>query len=232
MKKLLCSLIILALSMSLQATESVVFVHGFMRSSRSMALLAKSFKKEGWHTLNWSYPSRKKRIEAHAEDLVQKLIQLADEKPDTPISFVTHSMGGLITRAALNHPDCPEVAKHGRAVLLAPPNRGAIFGRRLHRYSLVRKLLGNHSGEELLTTPMDGFDRLGNFPEGLDVLIISGTSGANPLIPESNDWVVEYRESCLPTSHFHEKCRSWHSFITFSPEVIRRTKRFLSQKLS
>nr|NGX53366.1 hypothetical protein [Chlamydiota bacterium] len=224
---ILLSFILLAQFMSAEASESVVFVHGFMRSSRSMSKLAKSFKKEGWHTLNWSYPSRKKRIEEHAEDLVYKLIQLSDEKPGTPISFVTHSMGGLVIRAALNHPDCPEVAKQGRAVLLAPPNRGAIFGRRLHRYSLVRKLLGSHSGEELLTTPLDGFDRLGNFPEGLDVLVISGTSGANPLIPKSNDWVVEYRESCLPTPHFHEQCRAWHCFITFNPEVIRKTKKFL-----
>ena len=128
----------------------------------------------------WDYPSSSQTIEEHSQLLVAELQKCAQHHKGEPIHFVTHSLGGIILRAALNHPDCPEEAKIGRAVLLAPPNQGSSFARFLNRFKLMKKILGQKSGKQLLTA--NTFDYLGQFPEKLDVLIISGTFGYNPII--------------------------------------------------
>lgn len=211
---------------------TVVFVHGFMRTSKNMSALASSFRKDGWHVENWSYPSRQKYIEEHAKDLVDRLNQISKQSPGKPISFVTHSMGGLVVRCALNLKDCPNEAKIGRAVLIAPPNKGSVFARNLANYKLSRNVLGNKSGSQLMKTPLDGFDRLGNFPDSMPVLIISGTAGFNPMISEVNDGKIGLHETCLNTKHFHEKVFAGHSWICYMPTVINKTKKFLSIKLN
>ena len=209
----------------------VIFVHGFMRTSKNMSALAFSFKKDGWRVENWSYPSRQKYIEEHAKDLVTRLNQISKQKPGKPISFVTHSMGGLVVRCALNHMDCPNEAKMGRAVLIAPPNRGSEFARKLYNFKLSRNVLGDKSGNQLMKTPLDGFDKLGNFPDLMPVLIFSGTAGFNPMISDVNDGKVGLNETCLSTAHFHEKTFAGHSWICHTPTVIKKTKEFLSKKI-
>lgn len=209
---------------------TVVFVHGFMRTSKNMSALAFSFKRDGWRVENWSYPSRKKYIEEHAKDLVNRLNQISRQEPGKPISFVTHSMGGLIVRCVLNHTDCPNEAKIGRAVLIAPPNKGSIFARKLHKFKPMRRVLGEKAGKELMTGHPKNFDRYGKFPEDMPVLVISGTAGINPMISGINDGKVSVTETRLQTDHFHESCLAGHSWICHTPSVIRKTKNFLFQE--
>ncbi len=58
--------------------------------------------------------------------LVGLLKEIAAEKRGEPIYFVTHSLGGIIVRAAVNHPECPKEVAFGKAVLLAPPNKRSL----------------------------------------------------------------------------------------------------------
>ncbi len=102
----------------LSAEEPVYFIHGFMRSYSSMNKMAKAFQKYDYDCYLWDYPSRSYTIEEHAQFLVEELKSCRERYKGVPIHFVTHSLGGLILRAALNHPDCPKEAKIGRAVLL------------------------------------------------------------------------------------------------------------------
>ena len=192
--------------------ETVVCVHGFMRKGGNMSAMVRAFEKEGFNVVNWTYPSREKTIAGHAEDLV-KVLQSLDGSG--PVHFVTHSMGGLIVRAALNHPECPETAKQGKAVLLAPPNGGSAFGRSLHRFSFVRYMIGEYAGEELTTEP--NFDYLGNFPDGMKVLVIAG----------EYDKKVACEETCLPTPHLHETVPSPHFWIAHHPGSVRKAKQFI-----
>lgn len=205
---------------------TLVLVHGFMCGKMNMSALENSLKKDGWVVINWSYPSRNKWIEEHAEDLVSQLKIIANNHPDKPISFVTHSMGGLVVRHALNQPDCPIEAKMGRAILVAPPNQGSSFARSLQKYKLIRRLVGEKSGQQLITNP--GFDALGNFPKGMPVLIIAGTASWNPTITDANDGQVSVKETCLKTPHHHVNCYAGHSWICFAPTVIKTIKTFLS----
>ncbi len=211
--------------------ETVVCVHGFMRTSKSMSRIAASLEKEGWAVERWSYPSRHKYIEEHAQDLVERLNQIVMERPGKPISFVTHSMGGLIVRCALNDPDCPSEAKQGRAVLIAPPNRGSVLARKLNKYALPKTILGKKAGSQLMTTLPDGFDALGDFPSDMPVLVIAGTAGINPLIAGPSDGKVGLRETCLNTPHFRVKSFSGHSWICQTPTVIKKTGAFLRQRV-
>lgn len=210
MKKCFLFFFLLPASLAIGQGETVVCVHGFMRKGGNMSAMVRAFEKEGCTVVNWTYPSREKTIEEHAEDLVKLLQEF-----DCPIYFVTHSMGGLIVRSALNHPDCPEGAKLGKAVLLAPPNQGSALARRLSRLGWIRKVLGEKSGKQLMT--MRSFDCLGDFPDQMPVLVIAGKF----------DGKVSVEETCLRTPHFHESVPSPHFWIAHCPGAVKKAKRFI-----
>ncbi len=210
---------------------SVVLVHGFLRSRMNMSAIEYTLHQDDWEVLNWGYPSRKKSIQDHSAALVLELKKISQKNPGKPISFVTHSMGGLVVRGALNNPDCPPEAKIGRAVLIAPPNRGSCYARFLSNYALIRWYVGEKSGKELLSTPVDGFDHIGNFPAGMPILVIGGTVGWNPSIEGINDGKVAFNETCLPTKHYHKGCRAGHSWICQNRDAVKKAKRFLTTKI-
>lgn len=191
-----------------------------------MLPMAKAFQREGYEAYSWGYPSRTKTIEEHAESLVQELQATAKLNPDEPIHFVTHSLGGIILRAALNHPDCPKEAKMGRAVLLGPPNQGSHFGGTMNNVKPVRKLFGENAGRELLKG--ETFDYVGQFPSSVKVLVIAGTFGWNPLVGDFNDGLVGVNETCLKTPHERINVFSGHAWIMYSDTVINHAVKFIS----
>ncbi len=199
-----------------------------MRSPASMQPMATAFLREGYEAHSWGYPSKERTIEEHAEYLAHDLRAAAERNPGEPIHFVTHSLGGIIVRAALNHPDCPEEAKIGKAVLLVPPNQGSQFGKTLNHVKPIKKLFGENAGSELLT--QETFDYLGQFPNSKKVLIISGTFGWNPFIGELNDGKVGVSESCLGTPHEHITVFAGHSWIMYSDSVIDLTVDFVRDR--
>ncbi len=206
--------------------ESVYCVHGFLRKCSSMKGIGKAFQRRGYHAYLWDYPSRKKSIEEHAVDLAVELKERARQNPNEPIHFVTHSLGGIILRAALNHPDCPEEAKKGRAVLLSPPNQGSCYGRFLNHFRPIRKLVGKKAGMQLLNS--QNFEHLGQFPISMDILVISGTCSWNPFIKGINDGTVRVIEGCLTTPHKHITIFSGHCWMMFSDPVITNSLEFIS----
>lgn len=212
---------------SLPARQAVYFVHGFLRTSRSMNQMAEAFRKEGYLTEKWAYPSRQKHIRQHAAALVLDLQKTAFEHPGEPIHFVTHSMGGLVVRAALNLEACPPEAKFGRAVLMAPPNQGSRFGRSLNRYPVAKKILGDRAGRELLNE--QNFEHLGQFPSEMEVLVISGTWSLNPFIWEKNDGKVTVSESYLSTPHSHIRVSAGHATIMDSRASILAAINFIKE---
>lgn len=212
---------------------SVVCVHGFFRSFKSMLPLGNSLKREGLKVYLWEYESRKKTIERHAADLVGLLKEIAAEKPGEPIYFVTHSLGGIIVRAAVNHPECPKEVAFGKAVLLAPPNKGASLARQFQDFPPARGLFGNNSGKQLLTYEENHMDSLGQFPESMQVLVIAGEKESPVFrrwMTKPNDGKVTVEETYLKTPHEHKTLYVSHSWIMTSREVIGITKEFILNK--
>lgn len=203
----------------------LVCIHGMFGAPWNMKYVAQTFKDAGMQVTNWGYKSREKKIEGHAADLVQDLRQIAEQRPGCPIHFVTHSMGGLILRAAISHPDCPDEAKMGKAVLIAPPNQGAIWGRILERFSLAKKIAKKEAGLQLMTEK--DFEHLGTFPPSMQVLVIAGNLNCNPFLKGDNDGTVVVSETYLTSAHEHVTIKAEHKSIVFNRKAIRLSKSFI-----
>ncbi|WP_415073241.1 esterase/lipase family protein [Legionella sp.] len=105
--------------------EIVVLVHGLMRTSLSMAPLKFYLQRHGYEVRIYSYPSPRYSIHQHAQQLNYFIKQLEAENPGVKIHFVTHSMGGIITREALSRLSKKEFNQIGYLVMMAPPNQGS-----------------------------------------------------------------------------------------------------------
>ncbi len=202
-------------------TKSVLFIHGFLGGGWSLFFFAKGFKKKGWNTFNWEYQGREKRIEEHAENLA---LQLQKSFFTPPVYYVAHSMGSLVLRGALNHPRCPTWAKEGKAVLLAPPNKGASLGRLLAKFELAKKVAKEYAGKQLMTET--DFPHLGEFPLTLDVFVIAGNFGINPFIQGENDGVVAVKETQLNTPHKRIVLKKGHNSLLLSRQAFKLTEQF------
>ena len=234
MKKLLLLIILLLPFSVLQAHQgSVVCLHGFFRSYKCMIPLGNTFRKEGLDVYLWDYQSRRETIESHAANLVQVLNEIAKKKPGEPIHFTTHSFGGIIVRAAVNHPDCPPEAKMGKAVLMAPPNQGEQLAHNFKHCPAARWMFGKKAGHQLLTYDHESMASVGEFPESMEVMVIAGTKGSrfyNLWIQEPNDGKVSVDETRLNTPHIHYVFDVSHNWIMTSRQSIAVTRSFILEE--
>lgn len=207
--------------------EPLVTIHGFMGAGWNMYYISNSLDNKHLSVKHWEYPSREKKITEHAEELVVYLQKLALKNPGKPIHFLTHSMGGLILRAAINLPSCPSEAMIGKVVQLAPPNQGAVWGRLLGEFSLPNYFGGDQSGHELMNE--HDFEHLGQFPETMDVLVVAGNFSINPWIEEDSDGTVAVSETYLTTPHQHVIIPVGHKSILFSKKTSRLVNAFLNK---
>lgn len=233
MSKIKNFLFIILISLSAYANaksfekETLVTVHGFLGASWNMHYISNYLENKNLNLKikHWEYPSREKKIAEHAQDLAIYLQKLALKNPGEPIHFLTHSMGGLILRAAVNHPSCPPEALIGKTVQLAPPNQGAVWGRLLGEFSVSNYLGGDQSGYELMNA--HDFEHLGQLPETMNVMVIAGNFSINPWIEEENDGTVAVSETHLTTPHQHVIIPVGHKSILFSKKTSRLVNAFL-----
>ncbi|MFN0065506.1 MAG: esterase/lipase family protein [Chlamydiales bacterium] len=200
--------------------ESIVCLHGFMRTQASFRPLVTYLETLGQEITLFGYKSRNKTIEEHAENLLFLLQVKARQSPQEPIHFVAHSLGGLILRVALNHPDCPKEAQIGTAILLAPPNGGSRLARHLSHIPLCRLVFGSHSGHQLMSFTREEIENLGRFPPSLKLICITG----------SRDWKVRADEARLSEPHEHFVVPSGHAFIMQKAEVFFLIEKYLVRK--
>ncbi|MFA6916624.1 MAG: hypothetical protein WC222_09520 [Parachlamydiales bacterium] len=209
--------------------QRLVTIHGFLGDTWNMKYMASGYSDKHVYVKHWAYPSRDKLIQEHGADLAHYLQKLARKKPGVPINFITHSMGGLVLRSAMNHPECPPEAKIGRAALLAPPNQGAGWGRFLDQYYFSH-LIGKEKAGKQLRSQAD-FEFLGQFPDTVQVLVIAGTKNINPWIKGKSDSTVTVDETRLNTPHQHKTVHAEHTMILFSKRAYRYIKEFFKQDL-
>ncbi|MGB3052045.1 MAG: alpha/beta fold hydrolase [Polyangiales bacterium] len=191
----------------------VVLLHGLGRTRRSLARLDRALQEAGFRTARLDYPSTRKSIQDHAATLAELLDHVPTPKK---LSFVSHSLGGLIIRQLLRY-DAPWRSVIDRIVMIAPPNRGASLAGSLDKGGLMRGILGPSYGQIA-----EGFGATLPLPE-VPVAIFAGDAVGVP-----GDGLVTVDETRLGGASEHYVVPAIHTFIMNHPSVIRGVVSFLA----
>ena len=201
----------------------VILLHGLGRSRRSLTPVRCALEAEGFAVAALSHASTRQDI-ARAADQVQEVCEQLEGV--ARVSFVTHSLGGLIARELLGR-DAAWKARTPpqRLVMLAPPSRGSQLARRLSRSRLFGLGFGP-AGLQLAAR--GGLDLpLPEIPFAIVAARRSRPGGANPWIAGDDDGIVGLSETALPGAALTLEVESWHALIMREPAVIRAILEFL-----
>ena len=123
--------------------EAIVFIHGIWMKGYELGYLAQKFKKLGYHTYQFRYPSLFKTPAQNAEQLNQFLNSINEPV----IHLVAHSLGGIVVLHLLHrHPE----TKPGKIVFLGTPLKGSAAAKSVNQRPLLRWLLGKSTQQGLL----------------------------------------------------------------------------------
>lgn len=204
------------------APDVVVMLHGLGRRRASLSRLGSALEAARYPTIRLDYPSTKRPLDAHVEQVLEVLEHLDGARR---ISFVTHSLGGIIARGALASPHWPTQLEMGRVVMMAPPNRGAALARLLrdHVPTFFGAAVGP-AGFEIADGPP--------YPEPpVPLMVIAGCPrsgvGLNPALDGEDDGIVTVEETRLSSMDEHLVVDALHTVIMDHPEAEAATIRFL-----
>ena len=205
------------------AADCVVLLHGLARGPNSMIRLEMGLEAAGYVVVNQDYPSTKDNIMALAAAALPDAISAC---PDTvPVHVVTHSMGGILLRAYVGTAEFPRL---GRAVMIAPPNRGSEIVDKFQDWEVFDWINGP-AGQELATGPDALPARLG--PVEFDLGVIAGDATINPyfseIIPGPDDGVVSVNSTRIAGMNDHIILPASHTFITMHGKTLRQVLSFL-----
>ena len=198
-------------------SETVILLHGMIRTEKSMAHIAERLELEGYRVYNIDYPSRKKRIDQIADELHDKL-KLCCHTNTAKLHFVTHSMGGIVARAyiAKYHPK-----NISRVVMLAPPNQGTELADKLQDNQLIGSVFGP-ALLELGTNKESVPNTLGEVDFELGIII--GNRSWNPItslmIPGDDDGTVSIENTKLDSMTDFIILPHTHTFMMTKSAVI------------
>jgi pimeloyl-ACP methyl ester carboxylesterase len=211
-------------AMDTPTPETVVLLHGLLRSPGSMRPLQRRLERAGYEVHNVGYPSRRLDPDALLERLDGEL-QRYGGAPVGSVHFVTHSLGGILLRAYLAQRAFPAL---GRVVMLAPPNAGSEVMDRLGGWRWLRALVGPTG--TLLGTAQGAWPG-GLPPPAFEVGVIAGTRSINPvfsaLLPGPNDGSVSVASTRLEGAAGFLLVPHTHTFIMRSRRVADEAIRFL-----
>jgi len=103
----------------------VIIVHGFNSSPQRFEPLAEALRDIGFVAATYSYPDDQPIAES-AQRLADDLKGHATRFPQRPIHLVTHSMGGLVSRSVIEHPDL-DPGTVTKLIMIAPPSHGSLL---------------------------------------------------------------------------------------------------------
>ena len=209
--------------LSRRSDHLVVLLHGMFRSKDSFRKLERHLQVAGYEVANIAYPSTRRKIREHSEQISGVLDRSEGVRS---VSFVTHSLGGIVARDLLSrNADWRNRIRVRRLVMLAPPNKGSIAAETMRDWFAFRAIAGK-VGQQL--TP----EAVAQIPKpDCQFGVIAGGKGTkegyNPLIPGDDDGVVSVANTRLEGARDFMVARSGHTFIMDQSEVIQAVLRFL-----
>ncbi len=197
-----------------EASESkpkkcVVLLHGFAAHRALMTKLKKHFESSGYTTVNWGYNSWFKPIEFHADRLREQMRKLDSDDSIESIDFVTHSMGCIVTRAALAT-GLPQ--KSGRWVMLAPPNKGSYVANKVPRF-----ITSVMTPVKELQAKEDSYVNQLPIPEEIDIAIVQ--AALDYIVAESLTQIEQEKDRLVVPG--------LHSQLLFRQDVATQSLHFL-----
>lgn len=212
-------------------SECVILIHGLARNKSSMRKIARNLKRNNFKVINWAYKSRSDSIQTIARDL----LELIDKNRESysRIHFVTHSLGAIILRCALNR---KRIEKLGKIVMIAPPNKGSAAASLLINNSLFKNFYGP-SGQELKSP--DYINNICKVPD-TNFMIIAGTKHfdiknptswlTNRKLEKPNDGTITVDETKLRSMDKLITVYDSHTFIMKNKTTNKEILNYLSDK--
>jgi len=206
--------------------DVVVLLHGLGRNRNSLSKLGDRLELAGHRAIRLDYPSTQRSLDAHVEQILQVLEHLEGARR---VSFVTHSLGGIVARGVLASPYWPERIATGRVVMVAPPNQGASLAR-MFRNAMPRLFQATTGPAGLAIA-----DGVPYAEPSVPVMVIAGRprngAGLNPLLNGEDDGVVLVEETKLSSMTEHLTVNEIHTTIMNHPQAEAAALRFLKPLL-
>ncbi|PLX09404.1 MAG: hypothetical protein C0596_02360 [Marinilabiliales bacterium] len=180
----------------MQARHKVYILHGWGNPKSIMHKVEKKVKKAGFEHENYAYPG----LMVDLDSLGYLLYQDVKNEAFDSVSFVTHSMGGLVFRSMLKFSgmdaDLPFIY---RVVMIAPPNQGAAIADLFDPEKKLNKFLGPNV--QRMQTDSGSFVNTIPYPYNIEIGIIIGCRGKdigyNVFIEGDNDGLVKPEHTLL-----------------------------------
>lgn len=205
--------------------HAVICLHGFFRTKATFQPMVRALRAAGYHATSLNYPSSQRDLATHADQVADVLAGLPPST--TKVSFVTHSMGGMVARTLLARLEAPwraRIEPH-RLVMIATPNQGADLLPWLERipalYAAAGPALRELHPENATTIPAP------TIPFATVAGIRGDPRGWNPLLPGDDDLTVSAASVRLEGAEDHLELRALHTLIAADPRVIRATIHYL-----
>lgn len=215
----------------MQAT--VVLLHGLARSASSMNKMAAFLEGHGYSVCNVDYRSTQYDIETLVDDHVLPAINACRGEAKT-LNFVTHSMGGIMTRQIAQRLAAQKTADFsiGRVVMLSPPNHGSEVVDKLGDWKPFQWLNGP-AGDQLGTDAASKPNSLGK--PSFELGVITGDRSINwilsTMLPGDDDGKVTVESAKLEGMKAFKIMHATHPFIMRKKAVMKEVLHFLQHGL-
>jgi pimeloyl-ACP methyl ester carboxylesterase len=205
--------------------DYVILLHGLGRTSRSMDDMATYLDSLNYSVINIDYPSRLYPVDILVRDYISSTVKEQCVDPNVRIHFVTHSLGGILTRYYLKHYTNDHI---GRVVMLSPPNKGSELPDSFSDVAGFSAIMGP-TAVSLGTSSNSVPNSLG--PVTHEVGVITGDRTVNPfysyIIPGKDDGKVSVERAKVDGMKDFIIVPNSHTFIMTDDSVLRQTAHFL-----
>ena len=215
-----------------EARDMAVVLHGLNVTHHTMGRIARALGKAGYNVVNRTYPSRAMPFERIATEWLPGLLDKHNAGAAPRVHFVTHSMGGIVTRLWLQEKGAP--ANLGRIVMIAPPNQGSEVPDHLRDFPLFHFVAGANAGRlgtDAGSVPCR-LSRTG-FPAGVELGVIAGNRWLNPFFLSwfegENDGTVSVASTRLAGMRDHIVLPYSHTGMLARDAVAAQAVHFLRE---